>query len=345
MVLVGGLGTFEGPILGAIILFVIQNETGDNGVWYFVFLGAVAIGFALLLPRGIWGTVVDRFGLRLLPVGYRLREPGTTRRGASMTSVAGEIKLQHRSAAMGRRRGRSTFDDLDPFTGEVVARAPRRTRADAGARRGGGGGLPGVVADAAGGAAADLPEGGRPARGAARRGRVVLARETGCGVRLRDVPAPLRARALPPGGGARVRAARRGDPVRHGRVRDGAAAARRRRRRDRAVERGADPLRALDRGAARARQHGRAEAVRALALLGRPALGRDLRGGGPAGRRAERRHARAGRGRRDRRRARREPARAAAQLHRLDRDGRPARRGLRAGSSSASCSSSAAPTR
>jgi branched-chain amino acid transport system permease protein len=47
---------------------------GDNGVWYFVFLGAVAIAFALLLPRGIWGTVVDRFGLRLLPVGYRLRE-------------------------------------------------------------------------------------------------------------------------------------------------------------------------------------------------------------------------------------------------------------------------------
>jgi branched-chain amino acid transport system permease protein len=74
MVLVGGLGTFEGPILGAIILFVIQNEMGDNGVWYFVFLGAVAIAFALLLPRGIWGTVVDRFGLRLLPVGYRLRE-------------------------------------------------------------------------------------------------------------------------------------------------------------------------------------------------------------------------------------------------------------------------------
>jgi hypothetical protein len=29
--------------------------------------------FALLLPRGIWGTVEDRFGIRLLPVGYWLR--------------------------------------------------------------------------------------------------------------------------------------------------------------------------------------------------------------------------------------------------------------------------------
>jgi branched-chain amino acid transport system permease protein len=74
MVLVGGLGTFEGPIIGAIVLFVIQNELGDNGVWYFVLLGGVAIAFALLLPRGLWGTVVDRFGVRLLPVGYRLRE-------------------------------------------------------------------------------------------------------------------------------------------------------------------------------------------------------------------------------------------------------------------------------
>src|SRR5581483_7495282 len=34
MVLVGGLGTFEGPIVGAIVLFVIQNEFGNNGVWY-----------------------------------------------------------------------------------------------------------------------------------------------------------------------------------------------------------------------------------------------------------------------------------------------------------------------
>jgi branched-chain amino acid transport system permease protein len=74
MVLVGGLGTFEGPIVGAIVLFVIQNEFADNGAWYLVGLGAAAIGFALLLPRGIWGTLEERFGLRIMPVGYRLRE-------------------------------------------------------------------------------------------------------------------------------------------------------------------------------------------------------------------------------------------------------------------------------
>jgi branched-chain amino acid transport system permease protein len=36
-------------------------------------LGAAAIFFALFLARGVWGTVIDRFGLKLLPVGYRLR--------------------------------------------------------------------------------------------------------------------------------------------------------------------------------------------------------------------------------------------------------------------------------
>jgi branched-chain amino acid transport system permease protein len=75
MALVGGLGTFEGPIIGAIVFFVIDDQFGNGnyGVWYLVGLGATAILFALFLPRGIWGTIEDRFGLRLLPVGYRLR--------------------------------------------------------------------------------------------------------------------------------------------------------------------------------------------------------------------------------------------------------------------------------
>lgn len=73
MVLVGGLGTFEGPILGAIVFFVIQDQLGEEGVWYLVGLGSAAVLFALFLPRGIWGWVEGRFGLQLLPVGYRLR--------------------------------------------------------------------------------------------------------------------------------------------------------------------------------------------------------------------------------------------------------------------------------
>ena len=57
-------------------LFLLQTYVSNSGVWYFVTLGSIAIGVALLLPRGIWGTVQSRFGLQLLPVGYRLRREG-----------------------------------------------------------------------------------------------------------------------------------------------------------------------------------------------------------------------------------------------------------------------------
>jgi branched-chain amino acid transport system permease protein len=72
MVLVGGLGTFEGPILGAVIFFLIEAMFGAAGVWYLVGLGATALLFSLFLPRGLWGLLKDRFALQLLPVGYRL---------------------------------------------------------------------------------------------------------------------------------------------------------------------------------------------------------------------------------------------------------------------------------
>jgi branched-chain amino acid transport system permease protein len=74
MVLVGGLGTFEGPIIGAVVLFLLQQYVSNSGVWYFVMLGAIAIGVAIVLPRGVWGTLQERFNLQLLPVGYRLRQ-------------------------------------------------------------------------------------------------------------------------------------------------------------------------------------------------------------------------------------------------------------------------------
>lgn len=88
MVLVGGIGTFEGAIVGAVIFFLIETWFGAMGVWYLVGLGAMALLCAIFLPRGIWGAVEDRFGLRLLPVGYRLNfnntiDPATAPRSAA----------------------------------------------------------------------------------------------------------------------------------------------------------------------------------------------------------------------------------------------------------------------
>jgi branched-chain amino acid transport system permease protein len=73
MVLVGGIGTFEGPIVGALLFFAIQYEFADQGAWYLIGLGLVAVAFALFLPRGVWGVAGDKLRIRLLPVGYHLR--------------------------------------------------------------------------------------------------------------------------------------------------------------------------------------------------------------------------------------------------------------------------------
>ena len=72
MVLVGGIGTYEGPILGAVLFFTMETLFGATGVAYLIGLGATALLFALLMPRGIWGEIEHRLGLQLLPVGYRL---------------------------------------------------------------------------------------------------------------------------------------------------------------------------------------------------------------------------------------------------------------------------------
>jgi branched-chain amino acid transport system permease protein len=84
MVLVGGLGTFEGPIIGAIVLFAVQNHYSGGGADYLIGLGLASMLFALFLPRGLWGTVRDKFDLQLLPVGRVLR------RSAPPAAPAGE---------------------------------------------------------------------------------------------------------------------------------------------------------------------------------------------------------------------------------------------------------------
>ena len=66
---------YIGPILGAILLFAIQTTFTQGGPWYLVGLGATAALFALVLPRGLWGAIEERFGLRLMPVGYRVVSP------------------------------------------------------------------------------------------------------------------------------------------------------------------------------------------------------------------------------------------------------------------------------
>lgn len=72
LVIIGGLGTIEGPILGAIIFWVLNRFFSDYGTWYLVGLGLMAIIITILFKRGLWGYIQATFGIRLFPVQRRL---------------------------------------------------------------------------------------------------------------------------------------------------------------------------------------------------------------------------------------------------------------------------------
>jgi branched-chain amino acid transport system permease protein len=73
IVVIGGIGTIEGPIVGTVIFFVLQKELADYGVWYLIILGSVAVLTAIWLRGGVWGVIGRRFGLHLFPVQRRVR--------------------------------------------------------------------------------------------------------------------------------------------------------------------------------------------------------------------------------------------------------------------------------
>lgn len=73
MVLIGGMGTIEGPVVGALVLFGLQEALSSYGAWYLVIVGGLAVAATLVASRGLWGLVSERFGWSLLPVGYQVR--------------------------------------------------------------------------------------------------------------------------------------------------------------------------------------------------------------------------------------------------------------------------------
>ncbi|OHV83372.1 branched-chain amino acid ABC transporter permease [Ensifer sp. LCM 4579] len=68
IVVIGGIGTIEGPIVGVILFFLLQNSLADFGSWYLLMLGLVGILVMIFAPRGLWGAFSDRTGIQLFPV-------------------------------------------------------------------------------------------------------------------------------------------------------------------------------------------------------------------------------------------------------------------------------------
>jgi branched-chain amino acid transport system permease protein len=81
-VIIGGIGTIEGPIIGTVVYIVLQQTLASYNAWYLIILGLVAIIVALFARRGLWGLIDERLNIRLFPVGFWLRTGDAANRRA-----------------------------------------------------------------------------------------------------------------------------------------------------------------------------------------------------------------------------------------------------------------------
>jgi branched-chain amino acid transport system permease protein len=70
IVVIGGIGSFEGPIIGTIVFFMLREYLSEIGVWHFIVLGTISIGIILIEPRGLWGLLRRVVPADLIPVSY-----------------------------------------------------------------------------------------------------------------------------------------------------------------------------------------------------------------------------------------------------------------------------------
>ncbi len=74
IVVIGGIGTLEGPIIGTLLFFALREVLADFGTIYLMVLGLVAIVVMLKAPKGVWGLIQDRYDIHLFPLSYRVRQ-------------------------------------------------------------------------------------------------------------------------------------------------------------------------------------------------------------------------------------------------------------------------------
>jgi len=83
IVVIGGVGSFEGPIIGTFVFFLIREYLQNWGVWHFIVLGGAAIAITLIEPRGIWGFMRRVVPDDLIPVSHAPPRKARSRRADS----------------------------------------------------------------------------------------------------------------------------------------------------------------------------------------------------------------------------------------------------------------------
>lgn len=70
IVVIGGIGSFEGPIIGTIVFFAIREYLANIGVWHFIILGVLSIAIVIVEPRGLWGLLRRFMPGDIIPVRH-----------------------------------------------------------------------------------------------------------------------------------------------------------------------------------------------------------------------------------------------------------------------------------
>lgn len=65
MCLLGGMGTFFGPFVGAAVFLYLEDVVTNLTSHWMLFTGVIFMAFVLFFPRGIWGTIVHELRKRL----------------------------------------------------------------------------------------------------------------------------------------------------------------------------------------------------------------------------------------------------------------------------------------
>lgn len=74
MVVIGGIGRIEGPIVGALIFWALNRFFSDYGTWYLLGLGLLAMVVTIFFKQGLWGWAQQRWGWSLFPTQRRMVE-------------------------------------------------------------------------------------------------------------------------------------------------------------------------------------------------------------------------------------------------------------------------------
>ncbi len=72
IVMVGGIGSIEGPIIGALIYFLADRFFSQYGAAYMVVLGVITVLIALYARTGVWGLICRVVDAPWFPIGRKL---------------------------------------------------------------------------------------------------------------------------------------------------------------------------------------------------------------------------------------------------------------------------------